>query len=149
MAGERVSGKTVSEQTVSGKAAVVVANTRAWFVRRTPVFWLTLSVLSCVGLFLTWFWGAWSGGLDVAETCALLKGQKYDDAYRAEHWREPSRVFPLHNKCNASYDLVPAWVNPMLVLLAFLAVAGLIAAVWATAVRLRRLWQRRRPTSAA
>ncbi|MEU9432273.1 hypothetical protein [Streptomyces sp. NPDC048252] len=138
----------MSEQTVSGKAAVVVVNTRAWFVRRTPVFWLTLSVLSCVGLFLTWFWGAWSGGLDVAETCALREGQNYDDAYRKEHWREPSQLFPLHNKCNASYDLVPAWVNPMLVLLALLAVAGLIAAVWATVVRLRRLWQRCRPTSA-
>lgn len=153
MVGERASGKTVSEatvsgETVSGKAAVAVANARAWSVRRTPVFWLTLSVLSCVGGFLTWFWGAWSGGLDVAETCALLKGQKYDDAYRAEHWREPSQLFPLHNKCNASYDLVPAWVNPMLVLLAFLAVVSLIAAVWATAVRLWRLWQRCRPTSA-
>ncbi|WP_314225554.1 hypothetical protein [Streptomyces zaehneri] len=138
-------GKKVFGKKVFGKAAV--ENTRAWLMGRTPVYWLTLSALSCVGLFLTWFWGAWSGGLDVAETCALLKGQKYDDAYRAEHWREPSQFFPLHNKCNASYDLVPVWVNPMLVLLALVAAGSLIAAVWATAVRLRRLWQRWRPTS--
>ncbi|MFF1441871.1 hypothetical protein [Streptomyces sp. NPDC058295] len=110
----------------------VFGNTRAWLMRRTPVFWLTLSALSCVGSFLTWLWGAWSGGLDVAETCTLLKGQKYDDAYRTEHWREPSQFFPLHNKCNASYDLVPFWVNPMLVLLALLAVGCLIAAVLRT-----------------
>ncbi|WP_326754579.1 hypothetical protein OIE73_25330 [Streptomyces hirsutus] len=25
------------------------------------------------------------------------------------------RLFPLHNKCNAEYDLVPAWVNPAIV----------------------------------
>ncbi|MET8170712.1 hypothetical protein ABZT34_41910 [Streptomyces sp. NPDC005329] len=117
MVGEKAFGK------------VAIGNARAWLIGRTPVFWLTLSALSCVGLFLTWFWGAWSGGLDVAETCALLRGQKYDDAYRAEHWREPSRFFPLHNKCNASYDLVPAWVNPTLVLLALLAVGSLITGV--------------------
>ncbi|MER5192973.1 hypothetical protein ACWD3J_04095 [Streptomyces sp. NPDC002755] len=119
-------------------------------MRRTPVFWLTLSALSCVGLFLTWFWGAWSGGLDVAETCALLKGQKYDDAYRTEHWREPSQVFPLHNKCNASYDLVPAWINPTLVVLALLAVGSLIAGVCLlTAAALRAITRYRsgaRPT---
>ncbi|MDR6973565.1 hypothetical protein J2X68_000234 [Streptomyces sp. 3330] len=125
-----------------------MGDTRAWLTRRTPVHWLTLSALSCVGLFLTWFWGAWSGGLDVAETCTLLKGQKFDDAYRTEHWREPSRLFPLHNKCNASYDLVPFWINPTLVLLALLAVGSLVAAVWTTVVRLRRFWQGRRPTSA-
>ncbi|WP_406009223.1 hypothetical protein OG440_26215 [Streptomyces sp. NBC_00637] len=117
-------------------------------MRRSPLFWLLLSALSCAVMFFVWIWGAFSGGLDVEETCTLIEGEPYDDAYRAEHWREPSQVFPLHDKCNAAYDLVPFWVNPMLVLLAFLAVGGLIAAVWATLVRLRRLWQRRRPTSA-
>ncbi|MFD9392488.1 hypothetical protein ACFWBB_17770 [Streptomyces sp. NPDC060000] len=116
-------------------------------MRRTPVHWLTLSALSCVGLFLTWFWGAWSGGLDVAETCTLLEGQKFDDDYRAEHWREPSQVFPLHNKCNASYDLVPAWVNPTLVLLALLAVGSLIIGVGLLIVALSRTVARYRARS--
>lgn len=125
MVGKKVFGKTAVE-------SMRAANARAWFMRRTPFLWLAVSALSCVGLCLTWFWGAWSGGLDVAETCTLLRGQKYDDTYRAEHWREPSQFFPLHNKCNASYDLVPFWVNPMLVLLAFLVVGCLIAAALRT-----------------
>ncbi|MET7655509.1 hypothetical protein [Streptomyces sp. NPDC005486] len=113
-------------------------------MRRSPLFWLMLSGLSYVGLFLTWIWGAWSGGLDVAETCTLLRGQKFDDAYRAEHWREPSQAFPLHNKCNASYDLVPAWINPALVLFFAVAVGSLLVAVWTTVVRVRRFWRGRR-----
>ncbi|MFJ1805317.1 MULTISPECIES: hypothetical protein [unclassified Streptomyces] len=121
-----------------------VRNARVWLVRRTPLFWLMLSGLSYVGLFITWFWGVWSGGLDVAETCTLLRGQKYDYAYRAEHWREPTRAFPLHNKCNASYDLVPAWINPALVLFAAIAVGSLLAAVCTTVVWVRRFWRRRR-----
>ncbi|MDQ0580707.1 hypothetical protein [Streptomyces rishiriensis] len=111
-------------KTVAGNA--VIWTTRVWLLRRTPLFWLLLSALSCAGMFFTWIWGAFSGGLDVAETCTLIEGRPYDDGYRAEHWREPSQVFPLHNKCNASYDLVPAWINPTLVLLALLAVGSLI-----------------------
>ncbi|QJT01378.1 hypothetical protein G9272_14485 [Streptomyces asoensis] len=105
--------------------------------RRKPSFWLAVSVLACGGTFFTWFWGAFSGGLDVRETCVLIKGQVYDGSYRTEHWREPSQLFPLHNKCNASYDLVPFWINPMLVLLALLAVGCLIAAVVSAVARYR------------
>ncbi|GGJ13176.1 hypothetical protein [Streptomyces brasiliensis] len=95
-----------------------------------PVWWFFPSfVLAAVGFF-TWIIGAFSGGLDVGESCAL-RGIRYDDAYRAEHWREPSRWFPLHNRCNADHDLVPAFVNPTLVAVAVLllgCVAGALAA---------------------
>lgn len=104
---------------------------------RKPSLWVLLSVLSCACVPLVWFWGAFSGGLDVRETCELLEGQVYDDAYRAEHYREPGRLFPLHNKCNASYDLVPLWVNPTLVCLAIVAVGSVIAAVVLTVARYR------------
>lgn len=102
---------------------------RLRLMRLTAFHWLTLSVLSGGALCIVWLWGALSGGLDVAETCTLLRGQEYDDAYRAEHWREPSQIFPLHNRCNASYDLVPAWINPTLVFLALLASVSLVLGV--------------------
>lgn len=38
-------------------------------------------------------------------------------------------MVPLHDKCNATYDLVPAWVNPALVILPLLAAICLGLAV--------------------
>jgi hypothetical protein len=100
---------------------------RRW---KRPAWWVfpavTLVGIGCV----TWFVGAFSGGLDVGEACAA-RGVHYDYEYRAEHWREPSRWFPLHNKCNAQDDLVPTFVNPTLVAVAVLllcCVAGAVAA---------------------
>ncbi|WP_329040313.1 hypothetical protein OHT61_20860 [Streptomyces sp. NBC_00178] len=97
-----------------------------------PGWWVfpavVLTGLGCV----VWFVGVFSGGLDVREACAS-RGAGYDDAYRSESWREPSRWFPLHNRCNAGFDLVPAWVNPTLVAIALLLV-GCAAGAVATAV---------------
>ncbi|MCX5256918.1 hypothetical protein OOK27_22785 [Streptomyces canus] len=90
--------------------------TRRW---KRPAWWVFPAVV-LVGIgCVTWFVGALSGGLDVGEACAA-RGVPYDKEYRAEHWREPSRWFPLHNKCNAHHDLVPAFVNPTLVAVAVL-----------------------------
>ncbi|CAL9567841.1 hypothetical protein SUDANB176_04777 [Streptomyces sp. enrichment culture] len=115
--------------------------------RRPPVFWFLSSALSCFALFVVWLWGAWSGGLDVAETCRLLHGQPFDPDYRGEHLDEPLRVFPLHNKCNASYDLVPAWINPTLVCLAVTATGCFVSGTVAVVARFRARvgWARRRP----
>jgi hypothetical protein len=101
---------------------------RCW---KRPAWWVFPAVM-LVGIgCVTWFVGAFSGGLDVGEACAA-RGVHYDDEYRAEHWREPSRWFPLHNKCNAQDDLVPTFVNPTLVGVAVLllcCVAGAVAAL--------------------
>jgi hypothetical protein len=77
-----------------------------------------------------------AGSWDPGESCDAA-GQRYDDAYRAAHWREPARWFPLHNRCNAGYDLVPAWVNPAVVVLTLLAAGCLGVAVWLVAARRR------------
>lgn len=95
-----------------------------------PGWWVFPAVVLAGAGCVVWFVGAFSGGLDVREACAE-RGVPYDDAYRAEHWREPSRWFPLHNRCNAGDDLVPAFVNPTLVAVAVLLVgcaAGAVAA---------------------
>ncbi|MDI5980071.1 hypothetical protein [Amycolatopsis magusensis] len=99
--------------------------------RLRPPAWLGLGVLALLGFAVTAFTGMWSGGKDIDETCAAA-GQPLDQAYRARNWQEPGQFFPMHNKCNADYDLVPGWVNPGLVLFAVAAVvclAGAVAAI--------------------
>ncbi|MFY1573555.1 hypothetical protein ACN26Z_01515 [Verrucosispora sp. WMMD703] len=97
---------------------------------KTPGWFLATAALCAVATVVTWFIGAFPGSsLDAEESCRAA-GATYDDAYRSTHWQEPSRWFPLRNKCNATYDLVPAWVNPTLVLLLLLTTTCLGATVW-------------------
>ncbi|WP_405769106.1 hypothetical protein [Streptomyces sp. NBC_01538] len=102
--------------------------------RLGPLAWLALAVASSFLLGITYFIGMFSGGHELDETCASV-GQTVDQRYRDEHWREPGQWFPLHNKCNAGYDLVPVWVNPAVVILASLFVVCVGAAVWSAATR--------------
>ncbi|WP_051790139.1 hypothetical protein [Streptomyces sp. NRRL S-1022] len=119
---------------VSGKARL----------RWNPGFWFGTSIVAGIVLVPTWLWGAFSGGLDVAETCELAEGQRFDASYRQELGPQPSGPFPLHNMCNASYDLVPGWVNPMVACLAVIVTGSLIATVVTGVVQLRRVLSERR-----
>lgn len=85
-------------------------------------FWLKLSVQSAFLTFIVFFHGLSAGGLDVGEACEL-SGHVYDHEYRSQNAHEQLQLFPLTIKCNAEYDLVPAWTNPALVNLAILTVA--------------------------
>ncbi|NEA44013.1 hypothetical protein [Streptomyces sp. SID11385] len=98
-----------------------------WFV------WTALLLLLCaVPVYLA---GSLAGAsLDPEEACHRA-GQEYDRAYRRAHFTEYTRWFPLHDKCHAGYDLVPAWVNPVLVALPVLA---LLALAWAARLILVR-----------
>ncbi|MEU4153554.1 hypothetical protein [Streptomyces sp. NPDC026659] len=79
---------------------------------------------------VTYLSGALAGAsLDPEEACHA-DGQTYDAAYRRAHLDAYTRWFPLHDKCNAGYDLVPGWVNPALVTLPVLAVACVAYGVW-------------------
>ncbi|GGW16958.1 hypothetical protein GCM10018980_10510 [Streptomyces capoamus] len=113
-------------------------------LRWNPGFWFGSSIVAAALLVPTWLWGAFSGGLDVAETCTLGKGQRFDESYREGLGPQPSGPFPLHNMCNASYDLVPSWVNPMLACLAVIVTGSLIATVVTGIVQLRRVLSERR-----
>jgi hypothetical protein len=98
-------------------------------VRRMPLRgWLGLSFLSFLAIGVTYFIGIFAPGKDIDETCASA-GQVLDENYRAQNWQEPSRFFPLHDKCNAGYDMIPAWVNPALVIFSVLTVAFICAMV--------------------
>ena len=73
---------------------------------------------------------------DLDDTC-LAAGQELDINYRLQNLHEPAQFFPLHNKCNALYDTVPDWVNPVLAFLAFLTVVFLVAMASALFIRVK------------
>lgn len=126
-----------------GERKVVKVSGRAR-LRWNPAFWLGSLIVAGMVFVPTWLWGAFSGGLDVAETCALGEGQPFDASYRQGLGPQPSGPFPLHNMCNASYDLVPGWVNPTLACLAVIVTGSLIATVVTGVVQLRRALSGRR-----
>ncbi|MEV1018455.1 MULTISPECIES: hypothetical protein [unclassified Micromonospora] len=104
---------------------------------KTPGWFVATAGLSIAAAVVTWFVGAFAGSSMSSEESCRQAGVSYDSAYRAVHWRESSRWFPLHDRCNATYDLVPVWVNPALVLLSLLAVSCIGAAFWLAVVRHR------------
>ena len=99
--------------------------------------WLPLSVLAGVSTVAVYLFGVSSQAWDISETCER-HAQAYDEAYRAEHWREPGRWFPLHDKCNAYFDLVPVWVNPAVVILATVTVACAVVSMVAIGTKINR-----------
>ncbi len=104
---------------------------------RTPGWFVVTAGLCLVATAVTWLIGGLAGNsLDAEESCRAI-GATYDQSYRSTHWQEPSQWFPLHDKCNATYDLVPAWVNPALVGLPLLAVICLGLAVRLAVVKRR------------
>ncbi|WP_046497917.1 hypothetical protein [Streptomyces odonnellii] len=104
--------------------------------RLGPVAWLALAVVSALLLGAARFVGVFSSGLDIVEACDAA-GQPFDDQYWAERDRQAEQWFPVRNKCNAHYDLVPVWVNPAIVVFVLLIVVCLGAAVWSARSRLR------------
>ncbi|MFE9924727.1 hypothetical protein ACFYQA_25020 [Streptomyces sp. NPDC005774] len=80
-----------------------------------PLWWARLWSLALFVGCVAWVRGALSGAFDVGEACEYAHHQTYDSTYRAAHIEEFNGLFPLSNKCNAHYDLVPAWVNPTIV----------------------------------
>ncbi|MEV5985454.1 hypothetical protein AB0L85_10570 [Streptomyces sp. NPDC052051] len=97
---------------------------------RRPMWWTRVCSVSLFAGLAAWLWGVFSGGLDVRTLCVQGHHERYDAAYWDSHAEEFRRLFPLHNKCNAHYDLVPTWVNPAMVICAVVAVAALAVLVW-------------------
>ena len=89
--------------------------------------WVEAAGYAPIAAVLLYAWGAaHMFTMDIGETCKLTYGQRWDPDYTG------ASLFPLSSKCNASFDLVPTYVNPgvvgLLVLIpAFLAVAVVLA----------------------
>lgn len=87
--------------------------------------WIVLGIFSAFMVPVLLFFGIFVGGLDDAESCELNHHQVYDQEYRTAHPEYANRnLFPLSNKCNASYDMVPFWMNPAIVGFALLSVGA-------------------------
>ncbi|WJK38138.1 hypothetical protein O7608_16595 [Solwaraspora sp. WMMA2056] len=93
---------------------------------------------------LVWLRGFVSGGLNGEDTCRFVHHQPFDAAYWEAHRDDRFRVFPLSNKCNADYDLVPVWVNPTIVVLSVLFVISMVGLCWVIAPRLKRISEKER-----
>lgn len=87
---------------------------------------------------LAWLRGLLSGGLDSERACTDWHHQPFDAAYREAHREEWFRLYPLTNKCNAHYDLVPAWVNPAVAVFFLLFVVSVVGLAWTTMLRMKR-----------
>jgi len=104
--------------------------------RRTGAAALLVGVVSYgVGLFsLIW--------LDIEEQCESFNDQPFvaseafPDVDGDGDGESPGRWYWLSQPCNADYDLVPAWVNPVVVVCAVLVLAAVVALV-VVAVRRR------------
>ncbi|MDX3853438.1 hypothetical protein [Streptomyces sp. AK02-01A] len=106
--------------------------------RDRPRWWVHLASALLAADVVVWLRGAFSGGLNTEKMCRFAHHTVYDRSYRERHPDEPGRLFPLHNKCNEYYDLVPAWVNPTVGVLTVCTVAALCVAVWSVLVRRKR-----------
>lgn len=103
----------------------------------SPLAWIGLTFTSFLLLGITFIVGAAASGLDIGEKCEEA-GQFFDWDYLKQHQEEVRRLFPLSSPCNADFDLVPAWVNPGLVIFAFLTLAFLTAFIVSLAQRSSR-----------
>jgi hypothetical protein len=88
---------------------------------------ILLGIFSAFMVPILLFFGIWVGGLDDQESCELSHHQAYDREYRMAHPEHAGRnIFPLSNKCNSDYDMVPFWLNPAVVGFALLSVGAFI-----------------------
>jgi hypothetical protein len=97
--------------------------------------WLRTALISgalMVMVFVTQFATASSKDLD--DVCKAA-GHALDRNFRLLHPRDGSPYFPLHNRCDAAYDIVPAWVNPSLSALAAVLALSLAGALVSRSAR--------------
>jgi len=95
---------------------------------RRPGWFAQAGCTSFYLLTLAWMRGFLAGGLRTDKDC-LVHQQPYDEAFREAHQVEQFRFFPLTNSCNATYDLVPVWVNPAVVVFGVLLLVSVVGAV--------------------
>ncbi|MFE0171111.1 hypothetical protein ACFWZ2_02245 [Streptomyces sp. NPDC059002] len=116
----------------SAVVAVKWLRTGEW---RRPRWWVHVASALLFADVVVWLRGAFAGGLDAEKTCRFADHTVYDRSYRERHPDESGRLFPLHNKCNAHHDLVPAWVNPTVVALTLCILVALCGALWSVTDR--------------
>lgn len=96
-------------------AALYAFGARSLSARRFPLPvrpWVRAAAYALSTATATYLWGAWHlFAWNISAVCSIRSGQPYDPAY------DQVTLWPLGRKCNASFDLVPGYVNPTLVVL--------------------------------
>lgn len=116
---------------------VVVCALVAFLVRRKqrvrgllrPSSLIAIGCMSLLNAATAWLLGISRGGLDIEESCEYRNGVPFDEKWNDAHYMESQKFFPLHAKCSATVDLVPAWVNPTIIALLLLSAVCLCMAV--------------------
>ncbi|MCX3060395.1 hypothetical protein [Streptomyces beihaiensis] len=123
---------------------VVGARDGSW---RRPMWWTRLCSIALFVGAAAWTRGVFAAGLDTRKTCLYTHHVPYDTAYRDAHADEFRRLFPLHNKCDAHFDLVPGWVNPTVVAGAVVALAAAAVLLWFATTYVIRLSRKENQSS--
>ncbi|MFE2939090.1 hypothetical protein ACFXKG_08525 [Streptomyces sp. NPDC059255] len=104
---------------------------------KQPVALLGAALIAGSLTAMVWGFGLISGGLDIRETCELAHHTTYDQAWRDRTGADGTSYFPVANACNEHVSLVPAWVNPTIVVLAVVTVSALALALFRIACAIR------------
>ncbi|WP_199931150.1 hypothetical protein [Streptomyces sp. CB02923] len=98
--------------------------------------WIEGAFYALLGTLITYAWGLFSGfPWDIEETCRLDHQQHWDRGFAGS-----AGYFPLSNKCNAAFDLVPGYLNPLLA-------TGVSVMVICIGMAAYRAWKRRKRAS--
>ncbi|WP_331748075.1 hypothetical protein OG520_40910 (plasmid) [Streptomyces sp. NBC_00984] len=95
-----------------------------------PIALVSAALVAGGFMVMVWGFGVSTGGLDVRETCGLTHHTTYDQAWRDRTGADGTSFFPVANACNEQVSLVPAWVNPAIVVLAVFTVSALALALF-------------------
>jgi hypothetical protein len=106
--------------------------------RWRPRHWLTLAFTSFLATGYAFLTGTAAAGLDISEKCELA-GQLFNIRSASVQYRELQQLYPMHAWCNASYDLVPAWVNPAIAVFGIVTLAAVVGSVVSLADRSRAI----------
>ncbi|MEU7206545.1 hypothetical protein [Streptomyces sp. NPDC045470] len=73
--------------------------------------WIEGALYALLGTLITYTWGLFTGfPWDIEEACKLDHQQHWDRSSAGS-----ASYFPLSNKCNAAFDLVPGYINPLVI----------------------------------
>lgn len=75
--------------------------------------WMGLAVILFLATGYVFLAGASAAGLDIREKCELAD-VPFTVRRGIIQFRELQQVYPMHAWCNASDDLAPGWVIPLL-----------------------------------
>lgn len=106
---------------------------------------IALCFISLLNAATVWILGFSRSGLDIRESCEYKNGIPFDGKWNEVHYMESQKIFPLHAKCSSTVDLVPAWVNPAIAILALVCAACLCAAIY---LELRKFTRERKKAHA-